>query len=294
MSSTARSLRNSPGRAHLQAQRIAIEPCGLVAVADRQPDAHFDDVRGGGRLGRGQRIGLVQLDEVAVWILHDHRPRLRARRYRNRRAASRDHRRAELLQPRERGVEIADDGDQRECAAVLNLAIERLAFGLRDLHHLDAGAHAARAADQPAQLRVGQAEHVAQRRVGVGIGRRPLHVQAEAVAIERHCLLQVGRDRAEEVARPDDQPSWCRPCRRGRALREHGAGTGQQHRSDGHVSHGTLLRTGSPHNSKAETAIQPPTGGGGCFSTARPSVHAPLPGMTSKQPTSSTRLRSGF
>src|SRR5438067_6959424 len=36
-----------------------------------------------------------------------------------------------------------------------------------------------------------------------------------------------------------------------------------------------LRTTGLPQTSKAETAIQPPTGGAGCFSTGRPSMWAP-------------------
>ena len=94
------------------------------------------------------------------------------------------------------------------------------AVGLRDLDDLDAGAHAGGPADRPAQLRVGQAEHVAQRRVGVGVGRRALHVEAEPVAIEGERLVEVGDDRAEEVARADDEAGWCRSrwCRRRRCL----------------------------------------------------------------------------
>ena len=49
-----------------------------------------------------------------------------------------------------------------------------------------------------------------------------------------------------------------------------------------HSGHGAGRPTGRPHSSNAETAIHPPAGGGGCFSTARPSVWGPLPGITSK------------
>jgi len=42
--------------------------------------------------------------------------------------------------------------------------------------------------------------------VAIGIGGRALHVEAEAVAVELDRLVEVTDDRAEEVARADDEP----------------------------------------------------------------------------------------
>jgi hypothetical protein len=57
----------------------------------------------------------------------------------------------------------------------------------------------------PSQLRVGQAEHVAERRVVGGVAGRSLQVEPEAVAVEGHRLVEIGHDRTEVVARTDDE-----------------------------------------------------------------------------------------
>ena len=119
MSSTAGLPSNLPGDRIAMPSCVAIEPRRLLDVVDRKAHPHFDHVgRRSGR-GGGERIGLVQLDEVAVGILHDDRARPRPARHGNRFAALRHDWCAKLRQPAEDGIEVADEHDQHEGAAVL-------------------------------------------------------------------------------------------------------------------------------------------------------------------------------
>ena len=150
---------------------------------------------------------------------------------RDRRTSARHHRSAHLPGPGERRVDVADDHDERERADVLDAPFQRLAAGVPDLDDLHARAHCRRPADRPADLRVGKAEHVPQRRVRVGVGRRPGHVEADAVAVERDRLVEVADDRAEEVPGSHDRTAGRRTRRRQSDNRRLGPcdGGSQQH-----------------------------------------------------------------
>ena len=66
---------------------------------------------------------------------------------------------------------------------------------------------------------VRQAEHRAELRIRVRVRRLALHLEAEAVPVERDGLLEVRDDRAVEVARADDEPLGSRGRRTARELR---------------------------------------------------------------------------
>ena len=105
-----------------------------------------------------------------------------------------------LLDLRQRGVDVTNHDKQRERTRILDLPLERAAACLLHFDDLDARAHRGRPADRPPDLRVGKAEHVSKRRVRVGVVRRPGNVESQAIPVERDRLVEVGDDRAEEVA----------------------------------------------------------------------------------------------
>ena len=179
-----------------------IEAHGLLDVVDGQAHTHVDDVRRGRRLGLGRLVRLHDFDEVAVRVLdHDHSRGVTGaeRQYCGRATGGHD-RRALRFHARERRVDVAYEHDQRVRARVLRPALERFAARAGNLDDLDAGSHAAGPTDQPAQRRVRQAEHVAQRFVLVGVARLALRLEPEPVAVERDGFVEVADDRAEEVA----------------------------------------------------------------------------------------------
>jgi hypothetical protein len=57
-------------------------------------------------------------------------------------------------------------------------------------------------------VRVRQSKHVAERRIGIGVGGSALNVEAQTIAIERNGFVEVTDDRAEEIARTDDEAGW--------------------------------------------------------------------------------------
>jgi len=97
-----------------------------------------------------------------------------------------------------------------------------------DLDDLDACPHRRRTADGPPQLRVRQPEHVAQRGILIRVRRRALHIEAEAVAIERDRLVEIADDRAEEIAGTNNETGGFRRLRADeRCGGQHGDGNRQ-------------------------------------------------------------------
>jgi len=90
-----------------------------------------------------------------------------------------------------------------------------LPFGPRNLDDLDAAGNRLGAANLITQARIGQAEHRAQLRVGIGVGRLALELKTDS-AIKRNRLLEIRDDGTEIVSGADNQ------ARRRLSLREPG------------------------------------------------------------------------
>ena len=95
------------------------------------------------------------------------------------------------------------------------LQVESLPPGPGDLDDLDAAREARRAPDLVAQLRIGQAEHLAKRQVRVRVGRLALELEADT-AVKRDGLFEIRDDRAVEIPRADDEARGRRTCGRAR------------------------------------------------------------------------------
>jgi len=80
-----------------------------------------------------------------------------------------------------------------------------MAAGVLDFYDLDAISSPGRPDNGPPQLRAWQAEHVAQRRVLIGVRRLARDFETEPVTVKSDPLLEIRHDRAEEVAGADDK-----------------------------------------------------------------------------------------
>jgi hypothetical protein len=111
-------------------------------------------------------------------------------------------------------VEIAHGHHERHCTRVLEPPLELPAACARDLDHLHAAAgHGRRSRDCPANPRVRQAEHIAERRVLRGVAGSALHLEADC-AVERDRAVEVLDDRAEVVAGAENEACGLGACRR--------------------------------------------------------------------------------
>src|SRR5204862_4983463 len=102
---------------------------------------------------------------------------------------------------------------------VLHAARNGIELCPRDFYDLNAARDRRGTADLVAQTCIGQAEHRAQLRIRVGVGRLALELETDR-AVERDRLLEIPDDRAEVVAGAHDEARW-RRCR-GLSVREAG------------------------------------------------------------------------